>query len=285
MMASRPDDWPRSRSGPPTQVAGQAEQNHSNISEANEITGSQLGSQRCQILGYVRPQSASVGAAKRHVRPHPASSGDGSSVPSKQRVAGSNPARRANRKAQVNGIMRPGIVRHSRPGTGPGTPSAQRTRAAAIRSARWAALSGWQLRVPAAPAAFSSPVLVLAGELDLNTVPRLPPNSPLRSRTPSSSCRQALDTRSGSMILNGSSQQCPRSSTMTQQRRGADRLDDRCSHRSGVSLPAYYAVSSLHGPASRGPTRSKLIGHGTIVRMTLAVPGQALTCATTRGDV
>ena len=94
-MASRPDDWPRSRSGPPTQVAGQAEQNHSNISEANEITGSQLGSQRCQILGYVRPQSASVGAAKRHVRPHLASSGDGSSVPSKQRVAGSNPARRA----------------------------------------------------------------------------------------------------------------------------------------------------------------------------------------------
>jgi hypothetical protein len=74
-MASRTDDWPRSRSGPATQVASQAEQNHSNISEANEITGSQLGSQRRQILGYVRPQSASVGAAKRHVRPRLASIG------------------------------------------------------------------------------------------------------------------------------------------------------------------------------------------------------------------
>jgi hypothetical protein len=140
-----------------------------------EFAGSQLGSQRRQILGYVGPQSASKRAAKWHIRPHLALSGDGSSVPSKQRVAGSNPARRANRKAQANGIMRPGIVRHGRPGTGPGTPSAR----------------------PVSP---RGPI---------------PPNSPLRSRTPSSSCRQAVDTRSGSMILNGSSQQCPRSSTMT----------------------------------------------------------------------
>jgi hypothetical protein len=63
--------------------------------EASKLAGSQLGSQRRQILGYARPQSAARSAAKRHVRPHLAFSGDGLSVPSKQRVAGSNPARRA----------------------------------------------------------------------------------------------------------------------------------------------------------------------------------------------
>jgi len=62
--------------------------------------GSRLGSHQCQILGYTRPQSASISAAKRHVRAHLASSGDGSGVPSKQPVAGSNPARRANRPGQ-----------------------------------------------------------------------------------------------------------------------------------------------------------------------------------------
>ena len=46
------------------------------------------------MLGYARPQPASICAAKPHVRPHLAPSGDGPHVPSKQRVAGSNPARR-----------------------------------------------------------------------------------------------------------------------------------------------------------------------------------------------
>jgi hypothetical protein len=72
----------------------------SNISEANEIAGSQLGSQRRQTLGYARLQSASICAAKRHIRPHLAPSGDRPYVPSKQRDAGSNPARRTNRPGQ-----------------------------------------------------------------------------------------------------------------------------------------------------------------------------------------
>ena len=72
----------------------------SNISEANEIEGSQLGSQRGQMWGYVKPQSASINAAKQRVGPHLASSGDGPTVPSKQRVAGSNPARRTNLPGQ-----------------------------------------------------------------------------------------------------------------------------------------------------------------------------------------
>ena len=58
------------------------------ISEANEIAGSQLGSQRGQILSYARPQSASISAAKRHIRPQLAPSGDDPKVPSGQRVAG-----------------------------------------------------------------------------------------------------------------------------------------------------------------------------------------------------
>ena len=44
------------------------------------------GSQRRQILGYVRPQSASKRAARWHVRPHLALSGDGLSVPWQQRI-------------------------------------------------------------------------------------------------------------------------------------------------------------------------------------------------------
>jgi hypothetical protein len=69
----------------------------SNISEANEIEGSQPRSQRRQILGYARPQLASINAANRHVRPHLAPSADRPNVPSKQRVAGSNPARRTQK--------------------------------------------------------------------------------------------------------------------------------------------------------------------------------------------
>jgi len=79
---------------------------HSNISEANEIAGSQLGSQHRQMLGYARPQSASISAAKRHIRPHLATSGDRPCVPSKQRVAGSNPARRTSQNAPIGKSQR-----------------------------------------------------------------------------------------------------------------------------------------------------------------------------------
>ena len=62
------------------------------------IAGSQLGSQRRQILSDARPRPASIGAAKQPVRPHPAPSRDGQRVPSKQRHAGSNPATRAGQR-------------------------------------------------------------------------------------------------------------------------------------------------------------------------------------------
>src|SRR5215472_375754 len=52
------------------------------------IAGSQLGSQRRQILSDARPRPAAIVAAKQPVRPHPAPSRDGQSVPSGQRVAG-----------------------------------------------------------------------------------------------------------------------------------------------------------------------------------------------------
>jgi hypothetical protein len=79
---------------------------HSNISDANEIAGSQSGSQRGQILGYVKPQSASISAAKHHVRPRLAPSGYGPNVPSKQRVAGPNPARRTSPEADIRVIRK-----------------------------------------------------------------------------------------------------------------------------------------------------------------------------------
>jgi len=62
--------------------------------------GSRLGSQRQQIQGYARPLSATISAATEHVRPHLASSGDRPQMRSKQRDAGSNPARRTNRPGQ-----------------------------------------------------------------------------------------------------------------------------------------------------------------------------------------
>jgi hypothetical protein len=55
----------------------------SNGSDASEIAGSQVGSQRRQTLGYVRPQPACIYAAKHHVRPHLAPSGYDPNVPSK----------------------------------------------------------------------------------------------------------------------------------------------------------------------------------------------------------
>ena len=56
----------------------------SNISKANEIVGSQTGSQRWPIPGDARPRLATVGAARRHVGPHPAASGDVGGMPPKQ---------------------------------------------------------------------------------------------------------------------------------------------------------------------------------------------------------
>ena len=64
-----------------------------------DAIGSQTGSQRRQIPGYARRQSAAISAAKQHIGPHPAMSGDVPNVPSKQRVAGSNPARRTRQTA------------------------------------------------------------------------------------------------------------------------------------------------------------------------------------------
>jgi hypothetical protein len=55
-----------------------------NVSEANEIPGSQVGSQRRQILGDAGPRLATVGAARRRVGPHPAASGDVGGMPPKQ---------------------------------------------------------------------------------------------------------------------------------------------------------------------------------------------------------
>ena len=57
-----------------------------------------VGSQRSQITSDTRPLPASIGAARWPVRLHLAPSGDGQIVPSKQRAAGSNPARRAGRR-------------------------------------------------------------------------------------------------------------------------------------------------------------------------------------------
>jgi hypothetical protein len=56
----------------------------SNISVANEIPGSQTGSQRPQAQGYGRPRPANIAAAERHVRPRRATSGGVTGVPPKQ---------------------------------------------------------------------------------------------------------------------------------------------------------------------------------------------------------
>jgi hypothetical protein len=56
----------------------------SNISEANEISGSHVGSQRWPMPGDARPRLATVGAAQRHIGLHPAASGDAGGMPPKQ---------------------------------------------------------------------------------------------------------------------------------------------------------------------------------------------------------
>ncbi len=60
-----------------------------------EQTGSQTGSQRRQAPNCLWRRSATINAGQRPIEPSSATSGDGQIVPSKQRVAGSIPARRA----------------------------------------------------------------------------------------------------------------------------------------------------------------------------------------------
>ena len=66
----------------------------------------QTASPRWQTLNHPRPHSACISAARPYVRPHLAPSGDGSRVPSKQRVAGSNPARRTSQNAPIGKSQR-----------------------------------------------------------------------------------------------------------------------------------------------------------------------------------
>src|SRR5262249_14323054 len=49
-----------------------ADPEHSNVSVANENPGSLTGSQRPPAPGHARPHPAIPGAARRHIRPHPA---------------------------------------------------------------------------------------------------------------------------------------------------------------------------------------------------------------------
>jgi len=72
---------------------------HSNISEGKEIRGSQVGSHRWQFSGDADPLSAIIDAARPHVRRRQATSRHPPEVPSKQRVAGSNPAGRTAGRA------------------------------------------------------------------------------------------------------------------------------------------------------------------------------------------
>ena len=55
-----------------------------NVSDANEIPGSQTPSQRRQTLGDAGPRPAAVGAAERHIRPYAATFGDVRGMPPKQ---------------------------------------------------------------------------------------------------------------------------------------------------------------------------------------------------------
>ena len=57
---------------------------HSDISVANEVTGSLTGSRRPQMRGHAGPYTAIMAVAGRHVRPHLASLGHISKMSSKQ---------------------------------------------------------------------------------------------------------------------------------------------------------------------------------------------------------
>jgi hypothetical protein len=73
----------------------------SNISDAKEMAGSHPGSHKPQMPSDAEPQRASISPAKWHIRRPQATPSHRLRVTSKQRVAGSNPARRA----QVRGLM------------------------------------------------------------------------------------------------------------------------------------------------------------------------------------
>ncbi len=64
----------------------------SNISHANEMAGSHLGSQRRQVPAHARRRSAAVVTGERHAGRHPALSGDPRNLIWEQEAAGSNPA-------------------------------------------------------------------------------------------------------------------------------------------------------------------------------------------------
>ena len=71
---------------------------YSNISEGKHNPGSQMGSQYGETLRDALRQSATISTARWLVERRQATSRDDSNVPSKQRVAGSNPAGRARSK-------------------------------------------------------------------------------------------------------------------------------------------------------------------------------------------
>jgi len=77
-------------------------------------SGSQTGSQQRQTLSDARRFPAIIAAAKCHNGRHQATSRDPSTVPSKQRVAGSNPAGRTHRKSQRQGTYNRGDNQRSR---------------------------------------------------------------------------------------------------------------------------------------------------------------------------
>src|SRR5690242_25441 len=73
---------------------------HSNISAANELAGSHVGSQHLRAPADTRPRPATVIAGSRHTGRCLAMSGDGSALYGMQKVGGSNPlssTRRAGR--------------------------------------------------------------------------------------------------------------------------------------------------------------------------------------------
>ena len=70
----------------------------SNISDAKEMPGSHPGSHQPQMPGDAKPRPASISPARWHIRRPQTTSCHPLKVTSKQRVAGSNPARRASPK-------------------------------------------------------------------------------------------------------------------------------------------------------------------------------------------
>jgi len=66
------------------------------MSDAKEMPGSHWGSHQSQMPGDAEPQAASISPAKWHIRRPGATPRHRLKVTSKQRVAGSNPARRTS---------------------------------------------------------------------------------------------------------------------------------------------------------------------------------------------